>query len=679
MTTSSMDSLLLSKDLQGKALLHLFDALSCLHPEERAAFEEARQVCPGLVEKESNPALFLSANDFHSIAAACKIAAYWKQRKEFLGNEAFFPLTPGSEALIELPDTDEASRRVFYYRVRQVIDMRSFFFQLSTSNAKGSGEIVLLAHVTPESSFPFDQRLQNFLSSALPWTLHAVHVVWLSSQPLQMPKDPPLKPFLAKRTTLHSVATVNELVIRLEAHGMRKSGIPADLGGSLPMSLDDGPSDRKPSPVEASHPHSSGSVGENSDHSVPFTETLEMQLGGLRRLQEAIAVLPPEDSAAYIAAIRLVPHLVQKESDPIRFLRCEAYNAWSAARKLALHWKMRVDIFGNRAFRPMTLNNGAMDHEAVHAFRSGYCSFLPSDDQGRMVVAYDAAKKPTMSEEVRLRCAFYALAVISEHELSPTKGFIIILILGAQFDRHRLDDFFTRAKIKNIVDSFPTTVEKIHLVKEPVGIGERLFFEGLLPLAMRCHAPLVESTSHIAVHVGDKRDLMLKLGEFGIKGLPDAIGGPYSVKEHLAWMQERFLIEGGRYKELAMPATHMNALMRAPVPAASHNSTFVPEQNENINLVQVAAATEHAINFGLQEFAQALDQIPHGAKASYMQAMQQAPELVERESNPAAFLRREAFDAAAAARRLVKYWEVRVTIFEEKAFMPLNQTGTGHV
>jgi hypothetical protein len=170
---------------------------------------------------------------------------------------------------------------------------------------------------------------------------------------------------------------------------------------------------------------------------------------------------------------------------------------------------------------------------------------------------------------------------------------------------------------------------------------------------------------------------MLKLGEFGIKGLPDAIGGPYTVKEHLAWMQERFLIEGGRYKELAMPATHMNALMRAPVPAASHNSTFVPEQNENINLVQVAAATEHAINFGLQEFAQALDQIPHGAKASYMQAMQQAPELVERESNPAAFLRREAFDAAAAARRLVKYWEVRVTIFEEKAFMPLNQTGEG--
>jgi hypothetical protein len=73
---------------------------------------------------------------------------------------------------------------------------------------------------------------------------------------------------------------------------------------------------------------------------------------------------------------------------------------------------------------------------------------------------------------------------------------------------------------------------------------------------------------------------------------------------------------------------------------------------------------------------EALDAIREDEKAEYMEALERAPDLVTRESPAELFLRVEALDAWAAARRLVYYWKLRREFFgPELAFLPMTMEG----
>ena len=83
-----------------------------------------------------------------------------------------------------------------------------------------------------------------------------------------------------------------------------------------------------------------------------------------QQLKEAIDVMPETDKRDYVEAMKLAPHLVETESDPVRFLRFEKFNAWAAAQRLVAYWKARTEIFGERAFLSMDLSGtGAMDRK----------------------------------------------------------------------------------------------------------------------------------------------------------------------------------------------------------------------------------------------------------------------------------------------------------------------------
>jgi hypothetical protein len=45
-------------------------------------------------------------------------------------------------------------------------------------------------------------------------------------------------------------------------------------------------------------------------------------------IQDAIDLIPDEQKEAYFRALVQCPELVRSESEPLRFLRCEAFNAW---------------------------------------------------------------------------------------------------------------------------------------------------------------------------------------------------------------------------------------------------------------------------------------------------------------------------------------------------------------
>ena len=62
-------------------------------------------------------------------------------------------------------------------------------------------------------------------------------------------------------------------------------------------------------------------------------------------------------------------------------------------------------------------------------------------------------------------------------------------------------------------------------------------------------------------------------------------------------------------------------------------------------------------------------------KPAYNNALLHVPYLVEQESPSIRFLRCERFCPEKAARRLIQYWEMRTTLFGNKAFLPMRLDG----
>jgi hypothetical protein len=112
-------------------------------------------------------------------------------------------------------------------------------------------------------------------------------------------------------------------------------------------------------------------------------------------MQDVVDLIPDDQKRPHIRALFQLPELVRTESEPLRFLRCERFDAnplddlevignsvvrtqtfyrllfffrtlYGAARRLVHYWEMRQKIFGDRAYIPMVLTgHGALTAEEV--------------------------------------------------------------------------------------------------------------------------------------------------------------------------------------------------------------------------------------------------------------------------------------------------------------------------
>ena len=82
------------------------------------------------------------------------------------------------------------------------------------------------------------------------------------------------------------------------------------------------------------------------------------------------------------------------------------------------------------------------------------------------------------------------------------------------------------------------------------------------------------------------------------------------------------------------------------IAAASKSANGEVQESEELNNV-------------LEEFHQALEDIPFEEKEAYIEALDRVPQLIELESHPITFLKSTGYHAWGAAERLVNYWELR--------------------
>jgi phosphoribosylaminoimidazole carboxylase (NCAIR synthetase) len=159
---------------------------------------------------------------------------------------------------------------------------------------------------------------------------------------------------------------------------------------------------------------------------MPETETMLTE--GTALMAQALQAIPDTDKLAYLEALERAPELVQRESDPAAFLRCEKYDYWAAAHRLVKYWNVRKMVFGSeRAFLPMT-QTGAMLEDMVY-LQKGLSLVLADDKFGRSVVYWDRIRSTSIviPRDSLSRCYFYLLQAISERASTQKKGFIMII------------------------------------------------------------------------------------------------------------------------------------------------------------------------------------------------------------------------------------------------------------
>lgn len=100
--------------------------------------------------------------------------------------------------------------------------------------------------------------------------------------------------------------------------------------------------------------------------------------------------------------------------------------------------------------------------------------------------------------------------------------------------------------------------------------------------------------------------------------------------------------------------------------------------DEIFGLEKAIPESDALIQSSLSMFYETIDDLPESDKEVYIEAMQQYPRLVQKESPALAFLRTNKFDGAAAAHQMAGYWKLRKKIFgQDRAFQPMSVLPNG--
>jgi hypothetical protein len=294
-------------------------------------------------------------------------------------------------------------------------------------------------------------------------------------------------------------------------------------------------------------------------------------------LEQALELVPDEEKAAYTEAMHRVPDLVDSESDPFRFLWYEKYNISAAARRLVLYWEYRKELFGGRAFLPMTqLEKGALSEDDVAVLQTGYIALLPDDTDGCAVVCYDGSRLDPNVEDPdgmkRLRCLFYTMSVVSEKRRACVEGFVGIDIASELSFEQSKGGFFELAE-----KVLPVRLKALHLVNSPpTAVVEKIFFGTIVPATLK----VLGATGHRRVHVHtgkSKEGILEELKDCGFfsEGLPEVVGGTWTYDNFSMWQTERRRVEeeihliADVYEQYSQEPTSLDPIPTKPVGLSS--------------------------------------------------------------------------------------------------------------
>jgi hypothetical protein len=573
------------EDLGHPGIVQMQEALELI-PDKEAYLEAQRRV-PFLVATESPPIRFLRCEDFDPSAAAKRLVSYWQQRKEIFGKRAFLPMDLTGSAAVGVEDIaivntkfvailppDRDNHTVIYYDRLPTKDvslyssesrLRALFYWfqvISESKAAQTDGVVFLNVVPEKSNRAYFMAGLSLMKNAIPVRVHSLHLIFKPPVGRKRTFTETIIPgtmqlvniFFWKIVKVHVADTKEEFCQKLQEHRFTKSGIPVSLGGSWEYDqFDDWILERIPIEIKLQEEflaqggslpldHETGTVGqaEESEEINAFKETESVKEKALTELEAALELISDESKASLMEARQRMPDTVNKEADPIMFLRFENYNTWAAARRLVTYWRTRKELFGDRAFLPMNqTGEGTLNRFDIAALCTGYLVFLPNDKCDRTVCYSDSSKIAGHSAETRMRVGFYIMSIACENDMTQKDGIVLVSI----FSRPKLDK--TTRKLSQICqDALPLKMHLLHIVNGGGMTSRKSYTETLVPLMLKLIGRL--SGKLTVVHAADSiAELGKKLEGYGlvIKHLPKELGGTWDDDKFAQWQDQRMRYE----------------------------------------------------------------------------------------------------------------------------------------
>lgn len=314
-------------------------------------------------------------------------------------------------------------------------------------------------------------------------------------------------------------------------------------------------------------------------------------------VRQTILRLPEPDRTAYVTALQRAPDVVEKDSPESRFLAVENGNVEKAAKRLASYWDTRKEIFRERAYLPMSLDeNGVFTVTEIELFNTGFFTPIPNHPSGRPVGAFDLSRLGAMYSfesfnEVRLRVAFYTFSILAESPVAQSDKILILISLCKSPRRDVMARVMRFAR-----DSLPIRNVEAHVMILPSVADFGQFFQGVVDFFLLMIQPLARST---LVHRGDTDvDVLEKVVDNGflLDGIPSWMGGNWSVDMFEDWKTRRLSEEQQRYPGLEESCHEVHPTREA----IDGNVSKQPSVPIELSLLQEHVATLRADNAALQ-------------------------------------------------------------------------------
>mmetsp|Transcript_28602 Transcript_28602/g.78570 ORF Transcript_28602/g.78570 Transcript_28602/m.78570 type:complete len:542 (-) Transcript_28602:75-1700(-) len=314
----------------------------------------------------------------------------------------------------------------------------------------------------------------------------------------------------------------------------------------------------------------------------------------LQMIHQAMASVPESDKKEYLQALQMAPHLVLKESDPLKFLCFCEYNAWSAIARLCNYWRERKALFGERAFLPMTMDgNGALKKEDILVLEAGYPAVLPETQNGRSVLFCDRSKWLPSSNSMNLnRAAFYVVTLLcmtNDKVSQPASqgGGLLIIVDLIQPRLIPFDFDYLRRQSRNFSSAYPTFSE-LHgfctfprsmrgekVVENGLRVSKQAYVAHLLSFAYEVSQESFKVSVHFEVNQDDIRKRILELG-CAMEGIPTCYGGKLTFLQMQKWCH-LIVFEESAGEEECTSSTVAESLAH-PALTAVASSTYAANQ-----------------------------------------------------------------------------------------------------
>ncbi|GKY97756.1 hypothetical protein MPSEU_000733800 [Mayamaea pseudoterrestris] len=289
------------------------------------------------------------------------------------------------------------------------------------------------------------------------------------------------------------------------------------------------------------------------------------------------------DYSAYITACERCPEILQNPSFRIPFLRRFNMDPWAAAKRMICYWTERHFLFGDAAFRPLTI--------AVlpALFQEASIVLLPHrDKEGRSVLFLDRLKlnyEQLCDDKGRAQCLFYLLDLaVQQNPTACTKG-IVALALVAKPPKYDTvaktkdvswwDSFFQsfsnlyewkfpRHCVRIATQAMPVQISMIHICTLPQSTGVGYLRTAAVNVCLNMIGSYYSTLTK--VHHGNRKpesfeedddsdgaegadqfarmhqaSLLRQLRPYGLfkRQLPEVIGGSFTMQNFGQWMQRQ--------------------------------------------------------------------------------------------------------------------------------------------